>query len=351
MLLIIVLIILLAVASFATISSNNVTVSDEPKENISIAVTGDVMFARKMPNVLSLDSSPFSGVSNVTSNVDLLLINFENAATNSGDAVKGDVPLKCSPEYVPLAKANNNTIAALANNHAFDYGISGMEDTVKYLKDAGITPIGAGESEDEAHAAVTQEINGRKVTVLNYMDSNNFAEYSYEVMPYANGSAPGYSAYDSDDAREQISKNNDSDIIIAYMHFGNEYSTSPNSDQEKIAHELIDYGADVVIGAHPHVPQGIEMYNGKPIFYSLGNFIFDQSNENTHVAYFVQINLVNSTGECTVYPIYISNYLPQYMTSGDGESLLNNLNPLTDDLEINNGVGKLKFNLTEGDFN
>ena len=321
----------------------------EDKENVSIAVTGDVMFARNMPGVLSMDSSPFSGVSNVTSNVDLLLINFENAATTSGDALKGDVPLKCDPSYVPLAKGNNNTVASIANNHALDYGITGMKDTISYLKDAGITPIGAGENEDEAHKCVTQDINGRKITILNYMDSNNFAEYSYDVMPYANGSNPGYSAYDSQDAQKQIGENNDSDLIIAYLHFGNEYSNSPNEDQVKIAHELIDYGADVVIGSHPHVTQGIEMYNGKPIFYSLGNFIFDQSNPATHSAYFVQIDLVGGTGECTVYPIYISGYLPQYMDKESGNSLLNNLYPKTENLEVNGGVGKLTFNLTSGD--
>ena len=319
----------------------------EPKEDVSIAVTGDVMFARKMPGVLSLDSSPFRGVSNVTSTVDLLLINFENAATTSGNAVKGDVPLKCSPSYVPLAKANNRTIASLANNHAFDYGITGMTDTMNNLKNAGITPIGAGNTEDEAHASISENIKGRTITVLNYMDSNNFAEYSYNVMPYANGSSPGYSAYDSEDAKNQITgARNNSDLILVYMHFGNEYSRSPNDNQIKIAHELIDYGADIVLGSHPHVPQGIEVYNGKPIFYSLGNFIFDQSNPNTHVAYFVQIDLVNDTGECSVYPIYISNYLPKFMDSQSGTSLLNSLSPKAEEMEINDGMGKLKFNLT-----
>lgn len=318
----------------------------EPKENVSIAVTGDVMFARKMPGVLSLSSSPFKGVSNVTSNVDLLLINFENAATTSGNAVKGDVPLKCSPNYVPLAKANNRTIASLANNHAFDYGITGMEDTINNLKNANITPIGAGENEEEAHTAVITDIKGRRITILNYMDYDNFKEYSYDVMPYANESHPGYSAYDSEDAKNQINNaRSDSDLILVYMHFGNEYSRSPNENQKKIAHELIDYGADIVLGSHPHVTQGIEVYNGKPIFYSLGNFIFDQSNPNTHTAYFVQIDLVNSTGECTVYPIYISNYLPKFMDSKTGTNLLTSLSPKAEEMEIENGVGKLKFDL------
>ena len=347
--LLIVLVILVIIAVWATIFNPSSSVVDMGnKENASIAVTGDVMFARNMPGVLSMDSSPFSGVSDVTSNVDLLLINFENAATTSGDALKGDVPLKCDPSYVPLAKANNVTIAALANNHAIDYGITGMQDTLDNLKSADITPMGAGNTEDEAHQAVVKEVNGRKITILNYMDSENFAEYSYDVMPYANGSSPGYSAYDSEDAQKQIAANNDSDLIVAYMHFGNEYSNSPNENQVKIAHELIDYGADVVIGAHPHVTEGIEMYNGKPIFYSLGNFIFDQSNTATHSAYFVKIDLVGNTGECTVYPIYISNYLPQYMSASDGTSLLQGLSPQCDQLEITgDGTGKLSFNLTD----
>ncbi len=347
--LLIVLVLLVIIAVWATIfNPSSSVVNVESKENVSIAVTGDVMFARKMPNVLSMDSSPFEGVSDVTSNVDLLLINFENAATTSSDALKGDVPLKCDPSYVPLAKANNLTVAALANNHAYDYGEQGMKDTIKSLKDADITPMGAGNTEDEAHQCVVKEVNGRKITILNYMDSENFAEYSQEVMPYANGSNPGYSAYDSEDAQKQIAENNDSDMIIAYMHFGNEYSNSPNENQEKIAHELIDYGADIVLGAHPHVTQGIEMYNGKPIFYSLGNFIFDQSNEATHTAYFVKIDLFNDTGVCTVYPIYISNYLPKYMSSEDGTSLLSNLSPQCDEMEItDNGTGKLMFNLTD----
>ena len=347
--LLIVLVILVIFAVWATIFNPSSSVVEiEPKENASVAVTGDVMFARRMVNVLSFDSSPFIGVSDVTSSADLLLINFENAATYSNDALKGDIPLKCDPEYVPLAKANNITVAALANNHAFDYGVSGMQDTVSYLEDAGITPMGAGNSEDEAHAAVVKEVNGRKITILNYMDSENFAEYPQEMLPAADGGNPGYSAYDSADAKKQIEENNDSDLIIAYMHYGNEYMRSPNENQINISHELIDYGADVVIGCHPHVTQGIEMYKGKPIFYSMGNFIFDQASEETRTAYFVKIDLIGDAGECTVYPVYISGYLPQHMDSESGTSLLSNLSPQCSQLQITgNGTGKLSFNLTD----
>ena len=343
-----ILVILVGVATVGSfmLSGN----SFQNQGNVSIAITGDVMLGRKVPAVLGDGQSPFRGVSNVTSNVDLLLINFENAATYSTSPVKGDVPLKCDPSYVPLARANNNTVAALANNHATDYGEEGMKDTFKALEDANITYLGAGETEDEAHTGVSKEINGRNITILNYMDSNNFAEYSYDQLPYANGSSPGYSAYDSENAQEQITKAKESgNIVIVFMHYGNEYSMSPNDAQKNISHELIDYGADVVVGAHPHVVQGVEMYNGKPIFYSMGDFIFDLSRPGTLDAYMIQIDFVNDTGECTVYPIRISNYLPQFMDETSGTNLLNSLSPQCSDMEIEDGVGKLKFNLTNGD--
>ena len=338
-------VILFTIIVIIVISTNSIIYNNhvEIKKNVSIAITGDVMFARKMPTVLYNNKSPFKGVDNITSNVDLLLINFENAATTTNNQIKKDVALKCSPRYVPLARASNETVAALANNHILDYGIEGMDDTIKNLENNNITVIGAGLNESEAHKCVVKNISGRKITILNYMDSNNFKEYSYDTMPYANNTKPGYSAYDLNDAQRQIRQNNDSDLIIVYMHFGEEYSKTPNSNQIKIAHDLIDNGASVVIGCHPHVTQSIEVYKGKPIFYSLGNFIFDQSNINTHESYFIKINLVNSTGECNVYPINIYNYLPEFM---DGNTSDNFLNSLSDELNISNGVGKLQFNLT-----
>ena len=327
-------------------SENSQTTILGPKGDFSMAATGDVMFARNMPGTISLDSSPFEGVSDVVSNVDLLLVNFENAATTTENAVKGDFPFKCVPSYVPLLKVANNTVAALANNHALDYGVDGMHDTLKYLNESGISSVGAGDNEDAAHQPVVKNINGRKITILNYMDANDFSEYDYDTIPYANGSHFGYSAYDRADAQKQISENNDSDLVVAMLHYGNEYSTSPNEDQIRISHELIDDGVDVVIGSHPHVPQGVEMYNGKPIFYSLGNFIFDMSGGDMDSTYFVKIDLVNNTGECTIYPVYNSNFLPQRMDAEAGKTFINGLTPLPSEINVtDDGVGKLRFDL------
>ena len=319
------------------------------KGNVSITVTGDVMFGRKMPGVLSLDSSPYRYVENVTGNTDILLVNTENPFTTSGNAIKPDVPLKASPDYIPLLNGTTGkVISANANNHVFDYGIKGMRDSIENLDSYGIAHIGAGENKSEATKPITIEKEGHVITIFNYMDSENFQEYDQSVMPIATDDSPGYSAWDDTESVEQIkqAKENGSDIIIVYMHYGNEYSRSPNDNQKEISHLAIDAGASAVVGAHAHVTQGIEMYNGKPIFYNLGNFMFDQSNPNTHTAYFVQFDVRGENVTANVYPVYISGYLPQFMSSSDGESLLSSLSPQCDEMEITSqGTGKINFSI------
>ena len=319
------------------------------KGNLSITVTGDVMFGRNMPGVLSLDSSPFRYVENVTGDTDILLINTENPFTTSSNAVKPDVPLKASPEYIPLLNGTTGmVISANANNHVFDYGVEGMRDSISNLDSNGIAHIGAGENKAEATKPITVEKEGHKITIFNYMDSENFQEYSQEVMPIAGDNSPGYSAWDDVESVNQIkqAKENGSDIIIVYMHYGNEYSRSPNENQEKISHLAIDAGASAVVGAHTHVTQGIEMYNGKPIFYNLGNFMFDQSNTATHSAYFVDFDVKGENVTATVYPVYISGYLPTFMSSSDGASLLSSLTPQCSELQITDeGTGKINFSI------
>ncbi len=356
--LIILIIILALLITFATpniinpgsnSSNNKDNAVSSSNGNISVTVTGDVMFGRKVPGVLSTSQSPFRYVSDVINKSDVLLVNFENPVTTYTTATKPDVPLKANPKYVDLLKINNNTkvIVAGANNHIYDYGATGLSDTLKYLNQAGITHIGAGENKQQATAPEVIEKNGHKITIFNYMDGNNFAEYA-SIMPAASDNSSGYSAWDSVESPKQIqaAKNNGSDCVIVYMHYGNEYSRSPNDDQKNISHLAIDAGADTVIGSHTHVTQGIEIYNGKPIFYNLGNFIFDQSNSATHRAYFVNFDITGDTVHTTIYPVNLIGYLPHHMSASDGKDLLEELNPQCSDVKImDDGTGKLDFKL------
>ncbi len=346
--LVVILIALLAVLGNPFSQENLSSLEEDNKTSLSVTVTGDVMFGRKMPGVLSQSESPYRYVSNVTNTSDILLVNTENPFTTSGSSVKPDVPLKASPDYIDLVNGTQYTVVvATANNHIYDYGLQGLTDTIENLDARGIRHVGSGQNKQEATAPVTIEKNGYNVTIFNYMDSSNFQEYGDEVMPTAKDSSPGYSAWNDTESPQQIQQaKNNSDFVIVYMHYGNEYSRSPNTAQEDISHKAIDAGADTVLGAHPHVTQGIEMYNGKPIFYSLGNFIFDQSNSATHRAYFVNFQLSGDNVTANVYPINLVNYLPHYMSASDGQSLLKELNPHCDELEITDqGTGKITFQL------
>ena len=351
--LIIIFLILLAISIYGTFFYNSDSVN-LGHDNVSIAVTGDVMFARKMPAVLDSGESPFRYVENVTKNADILLVNFENPVTTSYYAVKGDVALKADPKYTYLLSgANERVIAAQANNHVLDYGEYGLNESIKNLKDAGIIVIGAGNDISQATQPAVVDVGDRKVTVLNYMDADNFAEYS-GIMDPATANSSGYSAYDSELAQKQIqeARDNGSSIVIAYLHYGNEYSRVPNDNQIQISHELINDGADIVIGSHTHVTQGVEMYNGKPIFYNLGNFIFDQSNPATHGSYFLNLDLVEDNCTVTLYPTYISNYLPTFMDAESGKALIYGLYPQCDELIVNdNGTAQLTFTLGNNTLN
>lgn len=354
--LLVIFLILLAMSICGTIlfSMDDGSSYDLGHDEKSIAVTGDVMFGRKMPAVLSSGESPFRYVENVTKAADILLVNFENPVTTSSNSVKGDVPLKADPQYTHLlAEANDVVVASQANNHALDFGEAGLNDSINNLKEAGIYVMGAGMNKDEATKPVTIESGDRKVTILNYMDADNFAEYR-GVMDPATANSSGYSAYDSELAQRQVqeARENESSIIIAYLHYGNEYSRSPNENQVKISHELINDGADIVIGSHTHVTQGVEMYKGKPIFYNLGNFIFDQSNPATHISYFLNLDLVEDNCTVTLYPTYVSNYLPTFMDAESGKSLINGLYPQCDQLKVNDdGTGTLTFALGDNTLN
>lgn len=327
----------------------SLSLNSEDKGNLSISITGDVMFGRKTPAVLG-EGNPYRYVSNVIGSSDLLIVNTENPFTTSSNAVKPDVPLKASPEYIDLINGTNYTVlSSNANNHVFDYGIEGMQDSIENLNSKNIAHIGAGNNKAEATEPFVMEKNGHKITVFNYMDSENFAEYSQEVMPKATDNTPGYSAWDDNESPKQIqqARENGSDFIIVYTHYGNEYSRTPNEKQVDISHKAIDAGADTVVGSHAHVTQGMEVYNGKPIFYNLGNFIFDQSNPATHRAYFVNFDVRGENVTANIYPVDIINYLPHYMDQSSGRALLEELNPQCEQLEItDNGTGIIKFNIT-----
>ncbi len=182
------------------------------------------------------------------------------------------------PEKVKLMQEMGIDLVTLANNHALDYGRDAMLDTIDTLNHAGIRHVGAGKNLAEARKPVIVELNGRTFAFIG-------ATRVYPEADWAAGtdSAGMFSAYDGGAqlAEEVTAAKQQADYVIAYVHWGIEREETPNEVQKSIAHRLVDAGADLVVGAHPHVLQGIEYYQGVPIAYSLGNFVFGSSIPST----------------------------------------------------------------------
>lgn len=182
------------------------------------------------------------------------------------------------PERVKLMQEMGIDLVTLANNHALDYGRDAMLDTIDTLDHAGIRHVGAGKNLAEARKPAIVELNGRTFAFIG-------ATRVYPEADWAAGtdSAGMFSAYDGGAqlAEEVKAAKQQADYVIAYVHWGIEREETPNEVQKSIAHRLVDAGADLVIGAHPHVLQGLEYYQGVPIAYSLGNFVFGSSIPST----------------------------------------------------------------------
>jgi gamma-polyglutamate biosynthesis protein CapA len=324
---------------------SSVTSSYNNGSNVTLFFTGDVMLGRGVDRILAGGQNVFINVDPLFLNADAVVVNLEDPLTTSSINYKKTVPLKANLIYAPLLKKNNIVVACLANNHIMDYGNTGLTDTINALKSNGINYTGAGDNLNQATEPVYLNIQGRKIAILNFLDNSTFTEFLPSEMPGATINSPGYAPADWNIIKQRIdeSKQN-SNITIVIFHYGNEYSTTPNPSQIELSHECIDEGADMVIGSHPHVIQKIESYKGKPIFYSLGNFVFDQTNPATHSSLMVEMDLSGNNANIIVHPITLVNSIPRPMDNITSTTLLEQLKTQSSlNMTISGGNGILTF--------
>jgi poly-gamma-glutamate synthesis protein (capsule biosynthesis protein) len=213
---------------------------------------------------------PFLKVAEELNKADILVGNLESVISDKGQKVGSIYSFRAEPEAIEGLTLAGFDIVSVANNHIFDYSRAAMEDSFKRLKTAGIDYIGGGFNEKEAHSPVIKNIDGIKIAFLAY--SNLGSKYWISDKTQS-----GISNLTKENIEEDImNAKRQSDLVIVSFHFGDEYQTKSNSNQQFWAHLAIDSGVDLVIGHHPHVVQEIERYKGKYIAYSLGNFVFDQ---------------------------------------------------------------------------
>ena len=229
---------------------------------------------------------------------DVMWINNEFCYSDRGEPLAGKAfTFRAKTENVKYLKELGVDVAGLANNHVFDYGEEALLDTMATLNDAGIPYVGAGHNIKEAASPVY--VKAGPLTIA-YVAAER-AEKVQIVTQEATKDQPGVlRCYENDRFIESIKKAaKKADYVIALPHWGTEHSTELEDVQTDGAKAYINAGADAVIGAHPHILQGIEYYKGKPIVYSLGNFWFDNYELYTMVA---ELRISKDKVELVLYP-------------------------------------------------
>jgi poly-gamma-glutamate capsule biosynthesis protein CapA/YwtB (metallophosphatase superfamily) len=202
---------------------------------------------------------------------DLTVINLECAVSNLGSAVPKTFNFRCDPKALPSMRKAGVEVANLGNNHGYDYGPAAIVDSRKNLLKNDIAPVGAGRNADEALSAALFDIEGWRIAVIGI---------DKVVDPWPTAVAgpgkPGTAAGHDEDAMAEAVRAADrqADIVVVSIHWGVELDTRPREADVRLGRRLVDAGADVIFGHHSHRLQPMGVYKGRPIFYSLGNFVW-----------------------------------------------------------------------------
>lgn len=241
--------------------------------SVRLAFVGDVLLGSTVENLLKDHGYdyPYAHVSDLLGQADIAAANLETPVTRRGEPEEGKMYVyRSHPDALPSFKEAGFDLVTLANNHILDYGVTGLSDTLKHLDEQGIHRVGAGMDEEEAYRPVIIEKNGIRTGFVGL--SRVVPKGEWKAGPDHPGVAETY-GYER--ALEAIRKAREqADLVVVLVHWGDERQEKPNRHQIHAAHAYIDAGADLVVGSHPHVLQGLEYYEGKWIAYSLGNFIF-----------------------------------------------------------------------------
>ena len=262
-------------------NDEDVSESAETTASVTLSFAGDVHFSE-----LVLQNYDKNGILAIVDDEmlsqmqksDLFMLNHEFVFSNRGEAMEDkEYTLRNDPKYVKILQELGTDVVGVANNHILDFGQEAFVDTLDTLENANIPYVGGGKNISEASSPVVQTINGQTFAIFAATRVSPSADW------YAGKNHPGilqtYDATTLDKAIEDA--NSKYDHIIVFVHWGVERVEIPEDYQRTLAKGYIDAGADLILGAHPHVLQGFEYYKGVPICYSLGNYLFGNRTGDT----------------------------------------------------------------------
>ena len=283
-------------------------------DTLNIVFTGDILLDRGVRRVIDkhgVDHLFTEGVDSVFRSAQVVVGNLECPATKIQSPVQKLYIFRGEPEWVETLKKHGITHLNLANNHSIDQGREGLMDTRQNIIDAGMTPIGAGANMTEAAEPILLSKTPRNVWLV---PSLRLALENYAYLP----DKPCVSQEPMDSLLNRVHRLRKADstaVIIVSLHWGGEHTMHPVKSQRWDARQIIRAGADVLVCHHTHTLQDVEDINGHSVFYSIGNFIFDQSKPENTKACIVRLKITGKTVTTEAIPIEIKNCVPQIVTN------------------------------------
>lgn len=255
----------------------------------TLLFAGDVMLSRGVAYQIKKHGDdpryPFLRIADFLHSADLVFGNLENPISDRGRNQGSIYSFRAARETVQGLTFAGFNVLNLANNHIFDWGVVAFGDTLDLLEENKIRTIGAGRNETQANEPLMIDEKGMRIAFLGYTP---LYPRSFE----ARGDAPGIAHFDLSriEARiREIKSQHLAETVVISLHWGEEYRARANATQRQIAHALVDAGADLIVGHHPHVVEEVEAYHGAWIAYSMGNFVFDQNfSEETNRGILIQ---------------------------------------------------------------
>jgi poly-gamma-glutamate synthesis protein (capsule biosynthesis protein) len=240
---------------------------------------------------------------------DVFYLNHEYCISDRGEPLENKLyTFRAKPERMKLLEEMGTDLVSLANNHIYDYGRDAMLDTLELLDEAELPYVGGGRNSKEAELPIYFVVNGIKV---GFVAATN-AEIVY-YTPAAEANSPGVlEAYDTTEYNKVIRKAaGQCDYLIAYIHWGEEDTNAYSQYQHDMGKEFLEAGADIVVGGHPHVLQGMEYIEGKPVIYSMGDFWF---NDETKYTGLLKLDIsAEGLDEMSFVPCLQTGYTTQYI--------------------------------------
>lgn len=307
-------------------NNNKVKIIDN-KDKTVISFVGDISLADNF-DIMPYYDSRGNGVYgilddkavSIMKSSNIMVANNEFTVSNRGTKLNKLYNFRARPERLKIYDEMGVDIVSIANNHAYDYGEDAFLDTIKYLNEYGISSVGGGSNIEEASSAFYYIANGYKISFL----SSSRAEKNI-VTPGATETSSGiFRCYDNELLLRRIKEEKEkSDFVILLIHWGKEDSHELEGVQVTTGRQYIDAGADLVIGSHAHVLQGMEIYNNKLIAYNLGDFIFNRETKDTGILSVT----INNEGNMnyTFIPCRQSNYKTSLLEGKDKKDVINKM--------------------------